>query len=98
MTDSSFAALELLDPGTSLLRARVITHLHLDAALYAPPSPRTPGQRGRPRLKEKRRSTLEAVLTDAKMQWRKLTVDEWYGEGPREGDVATDTAIWSHAG
>jgi len=98
MTDSSFAALELLDHVTTLPRASVITRLRLDAALYDPPPPRTPGQIGRPRLKGKRRPTLEAVLADEKTQWRKLTVDDWYGEGPREVEVATDTALWYHTG
>ncbi|HEY9528436.1 MAG TPA: hypothetical protein VIR02_15195, partial [Anaerolineales bacterium] len=28
----------------------------------------------------------------------KLTVDDWYGEGPREVEVATDTAVWYHTG
>jgi len=38
------------------------------------------------------------VLADEKTQWSRLTVDGWYGEGPREVDVATDTAVWYHAG
>ena len=25
-------------------------------------------------------------------------MDDWYGEGPREVEVATDTAVWYHAG
>jgi hypothetical protein len=33
---------------------------------------------------------LEAVLADEKTPWSTLTVDEGYGEGPREVDVATD--------
>ena len=98
VADSSFAALELLAQVARLPRASVITRLRLDAALYDPPPPRDPGQRGRPRLKGKRRPTLEAVLADEKTQWSKLTIDDWYGEGPREVDVATDTAVWYHAG
>jgi len=94
MADSSFAALEWLAHVTTLPRASVITRRRLDAALSAPPPPRTPGQRGRPRLKGKRRPTLEAVLADEKTQWTTLTGDDWYGEGPREGEVATDTAVW----
>ena len=42
----------------------------------------------------KRRPTLEAVLADEQTQWTKLTVDDWYGEGPREVEVTTDTAVW----
>ncbi len=98
VSDSSFAALELLDRVAQLSRVSIITRLRLDAALYDPPPPRAPGQRGRPRRKGKRRPTLEAVLADEKTQWSKLTVDDWYGEGPREVDVATDTAVWYHAG
>jgi len=98
VSDSSFAALELLDHVAQLSRVSVITRLRLDAALYDPPPLRAPGQRGRPRRKGKRRPTLEAVLADEKTQWSKLTIDDWYGEGPREVDVATDTAIWYHAG
>jgi hypothetical protein len=88
----------LLDRVAQLSRVSILTRLRLDAALYDPPPPRAPGQRGRPRRKGKRRPTLEAVLADEKTQWRKLTVDDWYGEGPREVDVATDTAVWYHAG
>jgi len=62
VADSSFAALELLDKVATLPRASVITRLRLDAALYDPPPPRKPKTMGRPRLKGKRRPTLEAVL------------------------------------
>jgi hypothetical protein len=96
--DSSFAALELLDRVAQWSRVSVITRLRLDAALYDPPPPRAPGQRGRPRRKGKRRPTLDAVLADERTQWSTLTIDDWYGEGPREVDVATDTAVWYHAG
>ena len=38
------------------------------------------------------------MLADEKMQWSTLTVEDWYGEGPREVEVTTDTAVWYHAG
>jgi DDE superfamily endonuclease len=98
VADSSFAALELLDQVAQVSCVSVITRLRLDAALYDPPPPRDPGQRGRPRLKGKRRPTLEAVLADEKTPWNKQTIDDWYGEGPREVDVATNTAVWYHTG
>ena len=98
VADSSFAALELLDKVATLPRASVITRLRLDAALSDPPPPRKPRTTGRPRLKGKRRPTLEAVLADARTQWTTLIVDQWYGEGPREVEVATDTAVWYHTG
>ena len=97
-TDSSLAALELLDKVATLPRASVITRLRLVAALYDPPPPRKPSTKGRPRLKGKRRPTLEAVLADERTQWTTLIVDQWYGEGPREVEVATDTAVWYHTG
>src|SRR5712691_3475608 len=98
VADSSFAALELLDKVATLPRASVMTRLRLDAALYDPPPPRKPGTKGRPRLKGKRRPTLEAVLADERTQWSTVIVEQWYGEGPREVEVATDTAVWYHTG
>jgi hypothetical protein len=98
VADSSFAALELLDKVATLPRASVITRLRLDAALYDPPPPRQPSTQGRPRLKGQRRPTLEAVLADERTPWTTLIVDQWYGEGPREVEVATGTAVWYHTG
>jgi hypothetical protein len=98
VADSSFAALELLDQVKTLSRGHLITRLRLDAALYDPLPPRAPGTRGRPRLKGKRRPTLEAVLVDARTPWTKVRVEQWYSAGPREVEVTTDTAVWYHTG
>ena len=98
VADSSFAALELLDKVKTLPHCSLITRLRLDAALYDPPPHRAPGTKGRPRLKGKRRPTLEAVLTDERTHWTTLIVEQWYGEGPREVEVATDIAVWYHTG
>jgi hypothetical protein len=98
VADSSFAVLELLAKVKMLPRASVITRLRLDAALYEPAPDREPGTKGRPRLKGKRRPTLEAVLTAAKTQWTTVLVAQWYGAGPREVEVATDIAVWYHTG
>jgi hypothetical protein len=98
VAESRFASLELLDKGATLPRASVITRLRLDAALSDPPPHRAPGTTGRPRLTGKRRRTLEAMLADEKTPWTTLTVDDWYGEGPREVEVSTDTAVWYHTG
>ena len=98
VADSSFAALELLAKVKTMPWASVITRLRLDAALYDPPPPRSPGTNGRPRLKGKRRPTLEAVLADEKTLWTTLRVEQWYGKGPRQVAVTTDTAVWYHAG
>ena len=98
VADSSFAALEWLALVAQLPRVSVITRLRFDAALYDPPLQRAPRTKGRPRLKGKRRPTLETVLVDEKTQWCTLTLDDWYGEGPREVEVATDTAVWYHGG
>jgi DDE superfamily endonuclease len=98
VADSSLAALEWLALVARLPQVSVSTRLRLDAALYDPPPPRAPGTKGRPRLTGKRRPTLEAVWADEKTQWSTLTIDNWYGAGPREVDVATDTAVGYHTG
>jgi DDE superfamily endonuclease len=98
VADSSFAVLELLERIKRLPRASMITRLRLDAALSDPPPHRAPGTKGRPRLKGKRRPTLEAVLADERTPWTTVRVEQWYGEGPREVEVATDIAVWYHTG
>jgi hypothetical protein len=88
----------LLHPVHTLARASLMTRLRLDAALSEPPAPREPGPRGRPRLKGARRPTLEAVLADEETRWTPRRMEPWYGEGPREVEVCTATALWSHTG
>ena len=98
VADSSCAALELLAKVKTLPRGSMITRLRLDAALYDPPPQRAPGTRGRPRLQGQRRPTLAAVLAEERTPWTPLHVAQWYGAGPREVEVATDTAVWYHTG
>lgn len=94
--DSTYAALEWL----SGIRAHVtaITRLRLDAQLYAPPSPREPGQRGRTRKKGARRPRLTDVLVDPTTLWQRIRVSEWYGHGERELEMTSGTAVWYHPG
>lgn len=97
VTDSSFAALELL----AAVRGEVtlITRLRLDAALYEPTPPRQPRQNGRPRLKGARLPTLQAVLDSAQTRWTRVAVAGWYGEqSAREVEVSSATAVWYHTG
>ena len=37
-------------------------------------------------------------MDDEETEWTTLQVDQWYGEGPREVEIATETAVWYHAG
>lgn len=94
--DSSFAALELLAGVRS--KVCVISRLRLDAALYDPAPPRAPGARGRPRLKGARQPTLKARLESEATVWRRVTVSHWYGQGDKDVEIATGTAIWYSGG
>jgi len=98
VADSSFAAIELLKQISDLNSVNLITRLRLDAALYDEAPVRQPGQRGRPRLKGKRRPTLQALANDPTTAWTQLKIDNWYGEGEREVEVCTETAVWYHSG
>jgi hypothetical protein len=69
----------------------------MDAALYEPARNRV-GQKGRPRKKGKRLPTLEKVAQDKRTHWKRLTVQEWYGEKKRKIEIASSTAVWSHSG
>ena len=98
VADSSFAALELLAQVQSLLHTSLVTRLRLDAALFDPAPVREPGKLGRPPVKGERRPSLEAVLADERTEWTTLKVEQWYGQGPREIEITTDTAVWYHGG
>ncbi len=99
VADSSFAVLELLERMQRLKSPIcMVTRFRLDAALYAPAPERKPGQNGRPRKKGARLPTLEQVLQDQKMVWQPVTIEDWYGEGRREVEIVSGTAVWFHNG
>ena len=103
VADSTYAALEFLAACRSWPNpVTVVTRLRLDAALYEPAPPRQPGQHPegtrRPRRKGERLPTLATVAADAKTVWRSVTVADWYGQGERIVEVASDTAVWYHGG
>jgi hypothetical protein len=95
--DSSFAALEFL---VTLARHGVVgvTRLRLDAALYEPAPPRRSGTIGRPRTKGARLPTLAECLARADTHWTRVTVPGWYGEGDRDVEICSATAVWCHTG
>lgn len=96
VADRTYATLRLL--AACQRRSIVaIVRLRLDAALYAPPPPRTPGQTGRPRLKGARLPSLRQRLADPQTIWRPLTV-RWYDGHRQSLDYATGTALWYHSG
>jgi hypothetical protein len=99
VADNSYAVIELLARLVRLSNpVYMVTRLRLDAALYEPAPPRKPGTRGRPRLKGDRLPALKQVLHDSKTEWTQETIHNWYGQGPRVVELASDTAIWYHSG
>ncbi len=99
VADSGYAAIALLARCARLVNPiAVVTRLRLDAALYAPAPARRPGQKGRSRKKGARLPTLAARIADPATVWTATTIANWYGEGPRAVEVASDTAVWYHSG
>lgn len=98
VADSSFAVIDLLWRLRQMENPIcVITRLRLDAALYKP-AKATPGKIGRPRKKGERLPTLEKVAADKHTRWKRLTVQEWYGEKRRVIEITSQTAVWYHSG
>lgn len=95
--DSSFAVLELLYMVSTTPGASLITRLRMDAQLWEPAPRRKKGQKGRPRLKGKRKPSLQKKLKSRRTKWEKVKLD-WYGEKDREIEIASETAVWYHAG
>jgi hypothetical protein len=98
VADSSFAVIDLLWQLRQLKNPIcMITRFRLDAALYAPNKP-APGKMGRPRKKGKRLPTLEKIAENKLTRWKRLTVQEWYGEKKRDIEITSKTAVWFHSG
>ena len=97
--DASFAAIDFLWQVSQLANPiTLIARFRLDAALYLPAPQRKPGTVGRPRKTGKRLPTLEQVLKDAQTVWKKAVIPNWYGEGKREVEITSATAVWFHRG
>jgi len=98
VADSSFAVIDLLWQLRQLKNPIcMITRFRLDAALYDPVEP-APGKMGRPRKKGKRLPTLEKIAEDKLTHWKRLSVQEWYGEKKRDIEITSKTAVWFHSG
>jgi hypothetical protein len=98
VADSSFAVIELLFRLRQLKNpVAMIVRFRMDAALYEP-AKNKPGQIGRPRKKGQRLPTLEKVADDKHTRWKRLTVQEWYGEKKRKIEITSGTAVWRHSG
>ena len=95
VADSAFAAIEFL--AAIGRHVCVVTRLRLDASLFAPAPPRRPG-RGRPPVKGQRLPKLGQHLNDPATVWRSHTVALWYGRTRRLVEIASNTAVWYHAG
>ena len=95
--DSGFSALLFL---AAMRRGGItaITRLRLDAALYEPAPPRSPGTVGRPRTKGTRLPAPAHVLADPDTCWESVVVPGWYGAGERAIELASATAVWRHGG
>ena len=73
--DRTDAALELLDRVRAV--ATIVTRLRLAARLFAPPPPRLPPQKGRPRLVGARLPNLTHHRQDPEAVWTTFTVPDW---------------------
>ncbi len=94
--DRSSAALELLDAVRPI--ATVVARLRLDARLFAPPPPRAPHAKGRPRLVGERLPNLSCHRDDPSTPWSELRISRWYGERDRPIEVLSQTAVWYSTG
>lgn len=72
----------------------LVSRIRRDAALYALPSPRQPGQRGRPRLKGKRLPSPRHLAARRKKGWTTVTVLKQGRKVRRQ--ILGITCLWYH--
>jgi len=53
---------------------------------------------GRPRLKGERLPNLSVVADDPHTDWIPMRLAHWYGEGERDVEVVSETAVWYSTG
>jgi hypothetical protein len=94
--DSSYAVIDFLS--TTCALATIVTRLRLDARLFTPAPPRSPGQRGRSRVVGTRLPTLATRLANPTTRWTPLTVPVWYGQTNRTIEIVSETAVWYSTG
>jgi DDE superfamily endonuclease len=89
VVDSAYAGRTVLEDRPA--NVQVVSRLRSDAALYAPPPPRRPGQKGRPRRRGDRLPALQHLIA-RRRRWTVLSL-VLYGRAvtPR---VFTFTALW----
>jgi hypothetical protein len=78
--------------------ATVVARLRLDARLFAPPPPRPPHRKGRPRLVGDRLPNLSCRRDDPTATWCALSTPRWDGERERPVEVLSQTAVWYSTG
>jgi hypothetical protein len=99
VADAGFAVIGLLWRLTQLSSPiSLITRLRLDAALYEPAPPQSYAHKGRTRKKGPRLPSLKQVAADPHTRWKPLLIPNWYGQGQRWVEIASDTAVWFHYG
>ncbi len=89
VVDSAYAGRTVLEDRPA--NVHVVSRLRLDAALYAPPPPRRPGQKGRPRRRGDRLPALQQLIA-RRRRWSALPL-VLYGRAvtPR---IFTLDALW----
>lgn len=98
-----FVVFDVAYNGQQLLEAvrryvTVVAQMKLNSALYAPPPPRQPGQRGGRRKVGERLPKLAEVLHDPLTRWTRVRASFWYGGRDVELDIVTGTALWYYPG
>jgi DDE superfamily endonuclease len=74
----------------------LVSKFYGDAALYAPPPPRTPRTMGRPRVKGQKLASPQRVVANTARRTR-LTV-AWYGGSTRDIEIVTGAGHWYRIG
>lgn len=99
VADSSFAALELLGALIDIpTPVHMVTRLRLDAQLYCPAPPQSPGTMGHPRKVGQRLPGLKALINNPYPPWQTVVMEDWYGKDDYPLEIASSTAVWYHSG
>lgn len=98
VVDGALAALKLAQCCQSLPEpVTYVTRLKLNARLFDPPPPATPGRRGRKRVVGARQPKPADWLADPTTPWQSIVV-QWYDGQPRTLHYVSQVALWYTSG
>jgi hypothetical protein len=91
--DGSYATYDLLHEA-SKVGVHMIVRMRMDSRIFDFPTPNPPSKRGpKPKIGARQEPFIKP-LDQCALQWKKVTLSNWYGHKDKVMEIASDTGLW----